>query len=133
RVTPGKQKYLNSDGMSKGNYLFGLDHLPFDAREIVLVEGPLDAMWLYQHGYPGVAILGSSLSQAQVEIIKRRFWRVTIAFDGDRAGREGARKAARMLRGSVDVFVVRMPDGMDVQNMDAEELGQVFGNSEPVL
>ncbi|KKK59850.1 hypothetical protein LCGC14_3030240, partial [marine sediment metagenome] len=55
-------KYLYPRGFERT--LFPLDH--FEGDEAVLVEGPLDAMWLHQHGYRGaLALLGSGVTAGQ--------------------------------------------------------------------
>jgi len=118
-------KYRNSH-MDKGKYLLGLDHLPFGCQDIVLVEGPLDAMWLYQHGYPALAVMGSTLSEEQADLLTSRFWEVTIAFDGDKAGRAGRSKAMSMLSKRMTVAYIDMPEGTDVQDLDETQLRALF-------
>lgn len=127
RKLKGTPKYLNSPGLSKSDVLLGLDHLPFGVDEVILVEGPMDVMWLYQHGYPAVATLGASLSVAQADTIKRLFWRVIIAYDDDKAGRAAATRAQSLLR-PLDVRVLTLPLGRhDIQECTAEELAEAFG------
>jgi len=132
KVTGPGPKYRNSEGMDKGQFLLGLDHLPFECREVILVEGPLDAMWLYQHGYPGLAVMGSSISEEQVDLLTSRFWEVTIAFDGDAAGRTGRYKAMARLSKRMNVTYVDLPDGTDVQELDAVQLRALFASKKYV-
>lgn len=129
-LDPDGPKYVNTRGLTKGDFLFGLDHVSADAKELVIVEGPMDCMWLHQHGYPAAAILGSSLSERQAETIRRRFWRVVLAFDNDRAGVIAATDAAIKL-GQMEVKAVRLPAGRkDVQECSAEELAIIFTQAE---
>lgn len=126
RKLNGSPKYVNSAGLVKSDVLFGLDHIPFGATEVTIVEGPLDAMWLYQHGYPAVSTLGAGLSATQADVIKRRFWRVVLAYDADRAGAAATQRALAALR-SLDVRVLTLPPGKkDVQECDAEELALLY-------
>lgn len=119
-------KYLNTRGLTKGDILFGLDHVPTDCRDIAIVEGPMDCMWLHQNGIPAVAVLGSSLSERQAEIIRRRFWKVCLAFDNDKAGIVAGIDAAIKL-GQLDVRAIKLPEGRkDVQECTSEELVTSF-------
>jgi len=83
-------------------------------RAVVLVEGVFDAIVWAGKGVPAVAVFGSTLHEAQAALVVARWPRVTIAFDGDEPGREGARKAAALLAGLVDdLRVASLPDGED--------------------
>lgn len=125
-LDPVGPKYVNTAGLTKGDFLFGLDHVPADARDLILVEGPMDCMWLHQHGYNAAAILGSSLSERQAEAVRRRFWRVILAFDNDKAGAIAEVDAAIKL-GQLEVLAARLPSGRkDVQECSREELSAVF-------
>lgn len=56
---------------------------------VVLVEGPLDAVKVWQAGYPALAVYGSSLSAKQVQLIYRLgVRRACLFFDYDRAGQD---------------------------------------------
>ena len=127
RRLEGEPKYQNTAGLGKSDVLFGLDHVPPDADTVTVVEGPLDAMWLHQHGYPAVATLGANVSKAQADGLSRRFWRVVLAYDQDRAGRAAARRARGSL-GRLDVRELTLPEGRkDVQECAAGELAAAFG------
>lgn len=125
-LRPDGPKYLNTRGLTKGDYLFGLDHVAAGVQEIAVVEGPMDCMWLHQHGIPAVAILGSSLSERQAELLRRRFWGVILAFDNDNAGIAAGVDASIRL-GQMGPLAVKLPAGRkDVQECSAEELAYIF-------
>lgn len=125
-LNPGDPKYKNSYGMAAKGYLLGLDHVKPDERHVYVVEGPLDCIWLHEHGYPAVAILGSSMSEAQADRLKRRFWEVTLAFDNDAAGRAATSKVKHLLE-RVNIKYVTLPPGIkDIQECDAETLARVL-------
>ena len=65
-------------------------HTWLDHREdlVIVVEGFFDCMKLWQAGYPAVASMGSSLSDAQAEIIRTHWFEAVLLFDGDDAGRK---------------------------------------------
>lgn len=73
-----KPKYHNSH---EGNYVFNVDNQLADAKFVIVVEGPFDAMAI-----DGVAILGNECSEAQADIIDSLGREVIVVPDADRAG-----------------------------------------------
>lgn len=114
-------KYLNSPEskvFKKKDNLFGLNL----AREtvhkedyIILVEGYMDVIGLYQGGIKNVsASLGTALTEAQANLIKRHAHRVILCYDSDNAGRAAALRGMEVLRAKeLDVKVIHVTDGKD--------------------
>ena len=93
-------KYLNTpqtEIFDKSRLLYGLDRARDAIRErdrIVIVEGYMDVIAAHQHGQINtVASMGTSLTEAQVTLIKPLTRNVVLALDADAAG------AAATLRG----------------------------------
>src|SRR6266853_1252703 len=93
-------KYKLPPGFRKSLELFNIDRAikePAD-KPLVIVEGFFDCMKLHQHGWRRVvALMGSTMSAAQEELIRRhtdRNSRVIVMFDEDEAGRLGREDAA---------------------------------------
>jgi DNA primase len=88
-------KYEEPRNIKKSRHLYGgWLAAKSNSREVVLVEGPLDAVKVWQAGYVGLAICGSSLTEQQVGVLKRLdIDRVTLFFDNDLAGRKAAKTA----------------------------------------
>ena len=86
-----RNRYRYPKGFHKKEHLFG-SHLVADMPEtppVVLTEGAIDAMTVWQAGTPAVAIYGSSVSPEQIMQLRLLGVRnVTLFFDRDRAGRE---------------------------------------------
>jgi DNA primase len=92
---------------------------------VVLVEGFFDCMKVDQAGFPCVALLGSSLSREQEEMIVSEFTRVVLMFDGDEAGRNATADCLKRLSRHIFVRVVDLPDGKQpdlLSEMDLQEL-----------
>lgn len=114
-------KYLNSPEtivFSKKRVLFGIDKaLPFakEMDSLVLVEGYMDMIKLYQAGIRNVvASLGTSLTEAQVNLIARHVSNVFIAYDADSAGESATvRGVSLLVNKGLKVKVLDMPPGMD--------------------
>lgn len=124
-------KYTYSKGLKVSRLLFGVDRVDGDAA--VVVEGPLDCIWLHQYGYPAVAILGSRASKTQVEMLVTRYWMVTLALDADEAGQAGTEHLARELAGrGTMTMVVKLPIGRkDIQECPEGELKVVIAGATP--
>ncbi|MCR5134070.1 MAG: DNA primase [Clostridiales bacterium] len=114
----GQPKYLNSQEtpvFQKKNNLYGLYQSKAEAvkeDKIVLVEGYMDAVSLYQGGIHNVAAsLGTALTENQVRLIKRYTKNAYLCYDSDEAGIRAA------LRG-MDIF---QAEGMDVRVLHVTE------------
>ena len=92
-------KYINSREspiFSKGATLYGLHQarpLMREHRRAVLVEGQMDVIACHRAGIPAVAPLGTALTEAQAQKLKRFADEVVVFYDGDNAGRTAAEKA----------------------------------------
>ena len=114
-------KYLNSAESPvyhKGSFLFALDAArrhTAETGEIIVVEGYFDAIALHQAGLRNtVATSGTALTVDQARMLKRLISRVTLTYDGDRAGREAMmRSLGTLLAEGLEVVVVDLPDGDD--------------------
>ncbi|MFH1502020.1 MAG: DNA primase [Candidatus Eisenbacteria bacterium] len=114
-------KYLNSPETRvyhKGRYLYGLrEARPAIrvAREVILVEGYMDLLSLYQGGFQNaVASSGTALTREQAKTIARYVDKVFIAYDGDAAGIAAATRAAEeLIRFGLKVRVASFPEGAD--------------------
>ena len=124
-------KYLYSKGLKKSRVLFGqyliTDKTPF----VCITEGTLDTMWLDQHGFPSVAILGASLSKAQEALtLGLQTEELVLCLDNDEAGQIGFQKAMGCLSKSFVVSYVNLPkeykDVQDVRNSD--ELASIINS-----
>lgn len=127
-ILPGYPKYLYTKGFDKRSHLFGIHR--HTGNDIIVVEGPLDAIWLHQHGYSEtVALMGASCSTTQLHLLKSLGNRITLALDGDEAGNAAAEKLYQRLRRHVPVTLATLPDRLDVQNLQGPQLQELFSQS----
>lgn len=98
-------KYLNSPDTPvyrKGDTLFGLSLAREQVKKdkfVVLVEGNLDVVSVYQGGTLNVAApLGTALTAAQCKLLARFTDMVVLAFDADPAGEAAAERSAEIIR-----------------------------------
>src|SRR5437016_11697844 len=92
-------KYRFPAGFRKSQVLFNLDRASqADGPNVIVVEGFFDALKVHQAGHPAVvALMGSSFSQRQLELLMSRFASVTLMLDGDQPGRRAAEVIAALL------------------------------------
>jgi hypothetical protein len=77
-----KLRYLSGPGA--GQMLFGWPQLPAGADELVVVEGPFDVTSVHQAGLPVLGLMGKSLRESQVLMMRQRgFKRYVLMLDGD--------------------------------------------------
>lgn len=83
--------------------------------DIIIVEGYMDAISLYQAGFENVvASMGTALTKEQARLAKRYADTVLISYDGDFAGQKGAIRGLEILREEqLNVRVVPLPEGLD--------------------
>ncbi|XP_068917847.1 DNA primase-like [Tenebrio molitor] len=82
-------RYRYPKNMKKSHHLFGAWRVAKvkNAKTVVLTEGSIDAMKVWQAGYPGMAILGSEVSMEQIKVLQALdVRRVILFFDDDKAG-----------------------------------------------
>lgn len=84
-------------------------------REVIMVEGYMDTLSLYQAGFKNVvASMGTSLTQDQARLIKRYVDTVLISYDGDGAGQKANLRGLDVLKDEgLNVKVVPLPEGLD--------------------
>ena len=97
-----ERRVRNSKGFEKMSYLYNLD-LSFSY--VVLVEGQSDVWRLYQYGYNASALMGSDMSNWQLNQLSK-FDRVYLALDNDEAGRRGIEICNHLLKNHTEVLLV---------------------------
>tara|TARA_R110002020_G_scaffold447942_2_gene660536 strand:- start:238 stop:1101 length:864 start_codon:yes stop_codon:yes gene_type:complete len=120
-ITP---KYLYSKGLKKSRLLFGQQFLKAPTSFVCITEGSLDTMWLDQHGFSSVALLGASISQVQQELtLQIPTEELVLCLDNDEAGRIGLQKAMTCLSKNFMVSYVKLPkEYKDVQDIRDEKI-----------
>ena len=129
----GTPKYKLPQGFRKSQELFNIDRAikePAD-KPLVIVEGFFDCMKLHQSGYRKVvALMGSTMSVAQEELIKRhtdRNSQIIVMLDEDEAGKAGREDIAVRLAKIcfVKTHVFDQPD-MQPDQLSVEDVATLF-------
>lgn len=98
-----KPKYINSPEnivYSKGRNLFGLNIAKKSGKDkIIMVEGYMDAISLYQRGITNVvASLGTALTEGQGRLLRKYASQVIIGYDSDGAGQAATIRGMEILQ-----------------------------------
>ena len=114
-----KPKYINSPEnivYSKGRNLFGLNIAKKgDTKKIIIVEGYMDAISLYQRGITNVvASLGTSLTEQQGRLLRKNSEQVIIGYDADGAGQAATLRGLEILQNmGCDIRVLQIYGAKD--------------------
>ncbi|MFV0440732.1 MAG: DNA primase [Lachnospirales bacterium] len=135
----GMPKYLNSPEtpiFNKSKILYNLNYAKnISGRELILVEGYMDALMLYQYGVKNVvAALGTAFNDNHVKTLKKYCDKVNLLFDNDEAGVKAINRAIPFLiDNGVKVKVVRLNDAKDpdeyVKKFGKEAFDKLLKNS----
>lgn len=113
-------KYLNSPDTLAFNKKYNLYGLNFARKNIsnrtmILVEGYMDLISLYQYGIRNVcATLGTALTLEQGKLLKRYVDNVVISYDSDEAGVKATLRAIDILTSAnINVKVLNLKDVKD--------------------
>lgn len=130
RAVNGEEpKYRFPAGFRKSQVLFNLHRaIETDGHNVIVVEGFFDALKVYQAGHPAVvALMGSSFSQRQSELLLSRFASVTLMLDGDQPGRRAAEVIAKLLKPKVCVHKVELPNRVQPDQLSSAEINVLVG------
>ena len=120
-IGEGEPKYLNSQESAvfrKKNNLYGLNLSRKEAGRqdaIILVEGYMDVVSLYQAGVRNVsASLGTALTENQAKLIRRYTKNVILSYDADSAGQNAAFRGLDVLyKAGCRARVLKVTNGKD--------------------
>lgn len=138
-------KYVNSPESSlykKGELLFGLHEARVDLRRegvAILCEGNFDVLALHQAGARNVvAPLGTAFTAMQAKLLRRYVSKVTLMFDGDRAGKKALTAAYPLLMvEALAGYVAALPPGEDPDSYQRQHgpdaLRNMVGGARPIV
>ena len=142
-----RAKYKNTREtmlFNKSKNLFNINLVKKEKRaggipSLIMVEGYMDAISLYQAGFKNVvASMGTSLTKEQARLCKRYTDTVFISYDGDFAGQKANLRGLDILKEEgLKVRVVPLPDGLDpddvVQKQGREGYEKCLAEAMPLI
>jgi len=123
-VNQTQPRYRVPSGFAKSEILFNMHRAaPGGHRSVVMVEGFFDCMKVHQAGVRSVVgLMGSVLYEPQRHALLERFRHVTLLLDGDPAGRTASKIIAKTLQPHCGVRVVLLPEGVQPDQLRAEDI-----------
>ncbi len=135
-MAKGEPKYLNSPEtvlFSKKKILYGLNFARASkSRELIIVEGYMDMISIYQAGFHNVAAtLGTAFNAEHASLLRKFFRDIILIFDSDLAGETAALRAIPILVSSgLNVKVAQVPNGKDpdefIKQYGKDEFGRLL-------
>lgn len=136
-------KYLNSAetlvfNKSRNLYCLNIAKNSND-RKIIIVEGYMDAISLYQFGINNaVASLGTALTENQAKLMSKYCDEVIIAYDSDTAGQAATIRGMEILNDAgLNVKILQMPEGKDpdeyIRKFGVEKFKGLINNSKTFI
>ena len=94
------------------------------ARRVYIVESEIDALTLWEAGFPAVALGGANMTGKQRDLLLQSpAEEYVIATDNDKAGRKIAESIRRELNGYRTLFEMQLPlSAKDVNDLSQEQL-----------
>jgi DNA primase len=130
RAVNGEEpKYRFPAGFRKSQVLFNLDRaVQTGGNNVIVVEGFFDALKVHQAGHSAVvALMGSSFSQRQSDLLLSHFATVTLMLDGDEPGRRAAEFIVQLLSAKLPVNKVDLPTHIQPDHLSSAELNVLVG------
>lgn len=118
-----KKRYQYSTGLARGELIWNINNAKlYDS--IILTEGALDAVYIWQAGYPNVgAVLGSAISPKQWEQLRKYFTEIVCFFDNDDAGLALTDSIIQSVK-DLEVTYVKYPD-RQIGERDIKDPGEL--------
>jgi DNA primase len=128
-VNREEPKYRFPAGFRKSQVLFNLDHaIHTGGHQVIVVEGFFDALKVHQAGHPAVvALMGSSFSRRQSDLLLSHFASITLMLDGDEAGRHAAEYIVQLLKPKAPVHKVELPNRVQPDQLSSAEINVFVG------
>jgi DNA primase len=120
-------RYKLPKGFQKSHVLFNLNRIKKQQpKHLVIVEGFWSVFRLDEENIPAVAVMGTALTDEHVEqIVQTGIRYVTVIFDGDEGGQNGAQEAVKKLSPHVYVRQIVLPENVKPDTMSEEFLARI--------
>lgn len=116
RKKTSKIFFYEKDGQRLNTLLYGYDVMSqMKASTVAITEAEIDALSWWEYGRASVALGGASMSNAQIDLLKRAgIQTVILSFDNDKAGEKLKEAVKRKLSPFFKIYEVILLDCKDV-------------------
>jgi DNA primase len=130
-----KEKFMHRPrNLHTGYFLTGLgrniDFVREAGNSVKIVEGLFDTAKWWDCGHKNVCCpIGVFFTEEHIlQLYKAGVTDIELAFDNDKAGRNGMRKAYKRAKGKFGIYFLVYPEGKDADDCTKEELDEVDAN-----
>jgi DNA primase len=125
-------KYINSPQsptFDKSSTLYGIDRAAAEIRKkeaVIIMEGYMDVIIAHQHGVTNaIASMGTSITDTQINILKKLSKNLVLCLDADKAGEEAMLRTVgyENVLGA-EMKVIRLPEGKDPDEVMLADIGE---------
>jgi DNA primase len=127
-IDESEPRYKFPNGFRKSLELYNLHRVIAELsestkrRRVVIVEGFFACLRVIAAGFPCVALMGSSMSKAQEDLIIRHFNVACILLDGNEAGRQASADCLMRLGRHLFVYAPELPEGKQPDSLAEDVL-----------
>lgn len=133
-----KYLYINKEwhNVDKSHYLFNLNNVDFNRKNVILVEWPFNSIAIDQFWETNsVAIMWSKISDEQYEKLMTYFDEITLWLDDDDAWRDWTKDILKRIKKDdrkISKKVYVMKSQKDAADMNQDEFNDTFKNREEI-
>jgi DNA primase len=127
-------RYKFPIGFRKSLVLFNLHRVRGSGlRQAILVEGFFDCLHLHQAGFPQtLALMGSSASVVQQELLRCHFEELVVMLDGDETGRRASLRIVGQLGSAIALRLAVVPTGQQPDQLTPAEIRRLIADARTV-
>lgn len=126
RSVDTKQFYIDEGANKKDIYLLNFV-IKENYKTAIVVESQINALTLWQYGYPSIALFGAGTTKEQMDTLNKSPIRhYILAYDNDFAGNHGIENFLKYIRKDVLVDIVTLPVGKDVNDLAKIDIDNLF-------
>lgn len=136
RSIKDKRFWYLSDGQPIKQHIYGLHFIhKMDIKTVFVVESETDALYLWTHGVPAIALGSAHLSKQQEKLILNSpITDLVLAFDNDNAGHRCRTDVKKRLMGKVELWNMPIPDGCkDINDIHESKIVEATGKAYRII
>lgn len=136
RSIKDKRFWYLPDGQPIKQHIYGLHFIfKMNLSTVYVVESETDALYLWTHGIPAIALGSANLSKAQEKLILNSpITDLVLAFDKDKAGARCREDVKKRLMGKLELWEMPIPSGCkDINDIPANKIMEATGKAFRVI
>ena len=92
-------RYLFPKGFRKSDYLYNIQNIIYGSpNPVFIVEGFFDCIHIHSLGFDSVALMGTTISTQQIDLLKHTGRRYVLMLDGDSTGKQAMARIGNILK-----------------------------------